>query len=60
MFFSVASFSDEPEVFLLEYSRPAILHAAHFRRVIKPSYSMPTTKRANIARDALGASNRYG
>ena len=28
--------SDEPEVFLSEYSQLPILHAAHFRRVIKP------------------------
>ena len=27
--------SDEPEVFLFRYSQTAILHAAHFRRVVK-------------------------
>ena len=27
-------FSDEPEVFLPEYSQMAILHAAHFQRVV--------------------------
>ena len=26
--------SDEPEVFLSKYSQTAILHAAHFRRVV--------------------------
>ena len=39
LFFSVyflfALCSDEPEVFLPDYSQPAILHAAHFRRVVK-------------------------
>ena len=29
-----ALFSDEPEVFLPEYSQTAILHASHFRRVV--------------------------
>ena len=33
-FFSVTLCSDEPEVFLSEYSQIAILHAAHFRRVV--------------------------
>ena len=37
-YFSVFSlfalFSDKPEVFLPEYSQTAILHAAHFRRVV--------------------------
>ena len=35
-FFLFALFSDEPEVFLPKYSQTAILHAAHFRRVLKP------------------------
>ena len=26
-------FSNEPEVFLPEYSQPSILHAAHFQRI---------------------------
>ena len=30
-----ALFSEEPEVFLPKYSQTAILHAAHFRRVVK-------------------------
>ena len=30
--------SDEPEVFLPEYSQTAMLHAAHFRRVAKSVY----------------------
>ena len=30
-----ALFGDEPEVFLPKYSQTAILHAAHFRRVVK-------------------------
>ena len=34
MYFLFALFSDEPEVFLPEYSKPAILHAAHFWRVV--------------------------
>ena len=34
VYFLFALFSDEPEVFLPEYSQPAILHAAHFRRVV--------------------------
>ena len=29
-----AHFSDEPEVFLPKHSQMAILHAAHFRRVV--------------------------
>ena len=33
-FFLFMLFKDEPEVFLLKYSQPAILHAAHFRRVV--------------------------
>ena len=32
--FLFALFSDEPEVFLPKYSQTAILHAAHFRRVV--------------------------
>ena len=35
-----ALFSDEPEVFLPKYSQMAILHAAHFRRVVK--HNLPT------------------
>ena len=31
-------FSDEPEVFLSKYSQTAILHAAHFWRVVKSSF----------------------
>ena len=31
-------FSDEPEVYLPEYSQPAILHAAYFHRVVKLVY----------------------
>ena len=30
-----ALFRDKPEVFLPKYSQTAILHAAHFRRVVK-------------------------
>ena len=30
----IALFSDKPEVFLPKYSQTAILHAAHFRRVV--------------------------
>ena len=30
-----ALFSDEPEVFFPKYSQTAILHAAHFQRVVK-------------------------
>ena len=35
VFLLFARFSDEPEVFLPKYSKTAILHAAHFRRVSK-------------------------
>ena len=35
--FLFALVSDEPEVFLPEYSQSAILHAAHFQRVVKIS-----------------------
>ena len=35
VYFLFALFSDEPEIFLPEYSQTAILHAAHFRRVVK-------------------------
>ena len=34
VYFLFALFSDEPEVFFPEYSQLAILHAAHFRRVV--------------------------
>ena len=34
MFFLFELFSNEPEVFLSEYSQTAILHAASFRRVV--------------------------
>ena len=34
MYFLFALFSDKPEVFLPEYTQPAILHAAHFRTVV--------------------------
>ena len=33
--FLFALFSYEPEVFLPKYSQTAILHAAHFQRVVK-------------------------
>ena len=33
--FLFALFSDEPELFLSKYSQTAILHAHHFRRVVK-------------------------
>ena len=33
-FVPFALFSDEPEVFFPKYSQTAILHAAHFRRVV--------------------------
>ena len=36
-------FSDDPEVFLPKYSQPAILHAAHFRRVVNPQYSLTSS-----------------
>ena len=32
---SFLMFSDKPEVFLSKYSQTAIIHAAHFRRVVK-------------------------
>ena len=38
LFFLFAIFNDEPEVFLPKYSQTAILHAAHFRRVVKSGY----------------------
>ena len=34
VFLLFALFSDKPEVFLPKYSQTAILHAAHFRRVV--------------------------
>ena len=34
-FFLFALFDDEPEVFLPKNSQTAILHAAHFQRVVK-------------------------
>ena len=34
VFFLVALFLDEPEVFLSKYSQTTILHAAHFQRVV--------------------------
>ena len=34
VFFPYALFTDEPEVFLPKYPQTAILHAAHFRRVV--------------------------
>ena len=37
VFLLFALFSDEPEVFLRKYSQTAILHAAHFPRVVNQS-----------------------
>ena len=34
-FLLFALVTDEPEIFLPKYSQRAILHAAHFRRVVK-------------------------
>ena len=34
VFFVFTLFSDRPEVFLPKYSQTAILHAAHYRRVV--------------------------
>ena len=31
--------SDEPELFLSQYNQTAILHAAHFRRVVNVNFS---------------------
>ena len=40
--FLFAQLSDKPEVLLPKYSQTAILHAAHFRRVVKHlSLSLP-------------------
>ena len=39
MYFLFGLFSDKPEVFLPEYSQPAILHAAHFQRVVNYIFS---------------------
>ena len=36
VFFLFALFSEEPQVFLPEYSQPTILHAANFWRVVNP------------------------
>ena len=36
--FQFALFSDEPEVFLPKHSQAAILHAAHFRRVVNSKF----------------------
>ena len=38
IFFLFALFCDEPEVFLPKYSQTAILHAAHFRRVVNGGF----------------------
>ena len=38
-FFLFALSSDEPEVFLPKYSHTAILHDAHFRRVVNEQYA---------------------
>ena len=40
--FLFALFSDEPEVFLHKYSQMAILHAAHFRRVVNMEEGGPS------------------
>ena len=37
--FLFALFSDEPEVFIPKYSQTAILHAAHFRRIVNNFYN---------------------
>ena len=47
--FSFALFSDEPEVFLPEYSLTAILHAAHFGRVVKHEDSCLLTCSPDVA-----------
>ena len=39
VFFLFALVRNEPEVFLPKYSQIAILHAAHFRRVVEHTYS---------------------
>ena len=39
--FLFAVFSDEPEVFLPKYSQTAILHAAHFWRVVNDAILTP-------------------
>ena len=39
VFLLFALFSYEPEVFLPEYSQTAILHAAHFRKVVNSMVS---------------------
>ena len=41
-----ALFSKEPEVFLPKYSQTAILHAAHFRRVVKDP--LPLFKKSKV------------
>ena len=40
VYFLFALVSDEPEVFLPEYSHTAILYAAHFQRVVKALVSI--------------------
>ena len=39
-FIQFALFSDEPEVFLPKYSQTAILHAAHFQRVVNIQHKL--------------------
>ena len=53
VYFLFALFSDEPEVFLPEYSQPAILHAAHFRRVVNPLYGIYLWRNPFISRTLI-------
>ena len=37
---TIGLFTDEPEVFFPQYFQTAILHAAHFRRVVNMYYTI--------------------
>ena len=50
VFFLFAPFSDEPEVFLPKYFETAILHAAHFLRVVN-IYSYNTAQAVSTMLD---------
>ena len=59
VFFLFALFSDEPEVFLPEYYQTAILHAAHFWRVVRPGVSKQINSSTGLTLVLAGLSQSF-
>ena len=53
MFFLFAPFSEEPEVFFPKYYQTTIVHAAHFRRVVKLETGLNVRFRATGDKEVL-------